>query len=182
LLARLRTGEPTPEDATKKTNLHLAYYEHDTEFIKYLKENHKSMWLYAKNMDKDKKNMEMLIHTSKHNNVPVARLDCCFGTNRIYGQNEGTACRNHFEPSIYDSHTDICVGARVAISKVNYLPEIGLYNGAIGTAVEIVYQDKPEGPNNKEHNHLPDYVVVDIPNLKLPPGIPPWDELHKTVR
>jgi hypothetical protein len=65
---------------------------------------------------------------------------------------------------------------------VNYLPEIGLYNGAIGTAVEIVYQDKPEGPNDKEHNHLPDYVVVDIPNLKLPPGIPPWDKLHKTVR
>ncbi len=81
----------------------------------------------------------MLIHTSKHNNAPVARLDCCFGTNRIYGQNECTACRNYFEPSIYDSHTDICVGDRVAISKVNYLPEIGLYNGAIGTAVEIVY-------------------------------------------
>ncbi len=55
LLARLCTGEPTPEDATKITNLHLAYYEHITEFIKYLKENHKSMWLYAKNMDKDKK-------------------------------------------------------------------------------------------------------------------------------
>ena len=55
LLARLRTEEPTPEDATKITILHLAYYEHDTEFIKYLKENHKSMWLYAKNMDKDKK-------------------------------------------------------------------------------------------------------------------------------
>ncbi len=54
LLARLRTGEPTPEDATKITNLHLDY-EHDTEFIKYLKENHKLMWLYAKNLDKDKK-------------------------------------------------------------------------------------------------------------------------------
>jgi hypothetical protein len=86
LLARLRAGKPTLEDATKITNLHLAYYEHDTEFIKYLKEYHKSMWLYAKNMDKDKANMEMLIHTSKHNNVPVARLDCCFGKNRIYGQ------------------------------------------------------------------------------------------------
>ncbi len=55
LLARHRTGEPTPEDTTKITNLHLAYYEHDTEFIKYLKDNHKSMWLYAKNIDKDKK-------------------------------------------------------------------------------------------------------------------------------
>jgi hypothetical protein len=58
---------------------------------------------------------------------------------------------------------------------------VGLYNGAIGTVVEIIYQGKPVGPNNKEHNHLPDYMVVDFPNSKLPTGIPPWDELHKTV-
>jgi hypothetical protein len=51
---------------------------------------------------------------------------------------------------------------------VNILPEIGVYNGAIGTFVEIVYENRPEGPNDKEHYHLPDYVVVDYPNLKLP--------------
>ncbi len=62
---------------------------------------------------------------------------------------------------------DICVGARVAISYVNILPEIRLYNGAIGTVVEIVYQHRPEGPNDKEHNHLPDYVIVNFLNLKL---------------
>jgi hypothetical protein len=69
----------------------------------------------------------------------------------------------------------------VTISNVNILPEIGLYNGAIGTIVKIVYQDRPEGPNNKEHDNLPDYVVVNFPNLKLPAGILPWDQLHKTV-
>jgi hypothetical protein len=69
----------------------------------------------------------------------------------------------------------------VAISNVNILPELALYNGAIGTVVKIVYQNRPEGPNDKEHNHLPDYVVVDFPNLKLPAGIPPWDKLHETV-
>ncbi len=41
----------------------------------------------------------------------------------------------------YLKHTDICVGARVAISTVNFLPEVGLYNGVIGNVVEIVYQD-----------------------------------------
>ena len=82
---------------------------------------------------------------------------------------------------MYDKSTDICVGARVAISNVNILPEVGLYNGAIGTVVEIVYNNRPEGPNDKEHYHLPDYVVVDFPNLKLPDGIPPWDKNHKTV-
>ncbi len=67
------------------------------------------------------------------------------------------------------------------ISNVNILPEIGLYNRAIGTVVKIVYQDRPEGPNNKENNHLPDYMVVNFSNLKLPAGIPPWDELHEMV-
>ncbi len=67
----------------------------------------------------------------------------------------------------------------MVISNVNILPEIGLKNGAIGTVVKIVYQDRPEGPNNKEHNNLPDYVVVNFPNLRLSAGIPPWDELHE---
>ena len=45
----------------------------------------------------------------------------------------------------------------------------------------FVHNNRPEGPLDKEHYHLPDYVVVDFPNLKLPPGIPPWDPYHKTV-
>jgi hypothetical protein len=125
------------------------------------------MWIYAKNTDKDKTNMDMLIHTSKNNRVSVARLDCCFETNWQSGQQERTACINHFDARSYDSHTDICVGARVAKSNVNILPEVRLYNGAIGAVVEIIYQGKPVGPNNKEHNHLPDYMVVDFSNLKL---------------
>ncbi len=48
----------------------------------------------------------------------------------------------------YLQHTEICVGARVAISTVNFLPEVGLYNGVIGNVVEIVYQDRPVGPND----------------------------------
>jgi hypothetical protein len=134
-------------------------------------------------MDKDKINMDMLIQTSKKNKVPVARLDCHFETNRIArtSHQQPTACINHFDARTYVSHTDICVGARVAILNVNILPEIGLYVRAIGTVVKIVYQDRPEGPNDKEHNHLPDSMVVNFPNLKLPAGILPWDKLHKTV-
>jgi hypothetical protein len=94
------------------------------------------MWIYAKNTDKeDKTNMDMIIHTSKNNNVPVARLDCCFGTNWQSGQQKHTACTNHFDARSYDSHTDVCVGSRVAISNVNILPEVGLYNGAKGTVI-----------------------------------------------
>ena len=63
----------------------------------------------------------------------------------------------------------------------NILPCAGLYNGSIGTVIEIVYRDDPIGPNDKQHNHLPDYVVVDFPHLKLPSYIEPWDKLHPTV-
>jgi hypothetical protein len=127
--------------------------------------------------------MDMLIQISKKNKVPVARLDCHFETNQLSrsSHQEPTACINHVDARTYHSHTDICVGARVAISNVNILPEIGFYNRAIGTVAEIVYQDRPEGPNDKEHNHLPDYMVVNFPNLKLLAGILPWDELHHTV-
>jgi hypothetical protein len=83
LLARLRVGESTTEDAQQITDLHLAYYEHDTTFMTNLKPVPKTMWLYAKNMDKDKTNMDMLIQTSKKNTVPLARLECHFETKRI---------------------------------------------------------------------------------------------------
>ncbi len=64
-------------------------------------------------------------------------------------------------------------------ATVNFLPVVGLYNGAIGNVVEIVYQDRPVGPNNKQHYHLPDYIVINIPHLKLTSNIA--DNLHKTV-
>jgi hypothetical protein len=88
-------------------------------------------------------------------------------------------CATVILTKILTTNTDICVGARVAISNVNFLPEIGLYNRAIGDVIEIVCNDRPVGPNDKQHYHLPNYVVVDFPNLWLPTNIAPWDELHK---
>ncbi len=74
-------------------------------------------------------------------------------------------CYSHFDQNSYDQHTDIRIGARVAISTVTFLSEIGLYNGAIGDVIEIVYNDRSVGPNDKQHYHLPNYVVVNFPNL-----------------
>jgi hypothetical protein len=140
------------------------------------------MWLYARNAEKEHKNQEMLVYTSKKMSVvPVARLDCTYDTKRLSEDKERTVCYSHFDQNSYDKHTDICVGAKVAISNVNFLPEIGLYNRAIGDVIEIVYNNRPVGPNNKQHYHLPNYVVVNFPNLRLPTNIAPWDELHKTV-
>jgi hypothetical protein len=180
LLGRLRIGEPIHDDAEKLSNLHLVYY--DEGFKSYLENKDKTMWLFVKNAYKDLKNQEMLIHTSKHKNNPIGRLDCTYDTKRLTKEKrQSWACSRHFNMAKYLKHTDICVGARVAISTVNLLPEVGLYNGVIGNVVEIVYQDRPVGPNDKQHYHLPDYVVVGLPHLKLPSNIAPWDKLRKTV-
>jgi hypothetical protein len=87
--------------------------------------------------------------------VPVARLDCTYDTKRLSGDKEQTVCYSHLNQNSDDKHTDICIGAKVAISNVNFLPETRLYNGAIGDIIEIVYYNRPVGPNDKQHYHLP---------------------------
>jgi hypothetical protein len=47
LLGRLRTGEPIERDAKIISNLHIGLYESDIAFMDYLKNNKKTMWLYA---------------------------------------------------------------------------------------------------------------------------------------
>jgi hypothetical protein len=126
LLGRLRTGEPTQRDAEIISNLHVGLYESDIAFMDYLKNNKKTMWLYAQNAEKELKNQETLVYTSKKISVPVARLDCTYDTKRLSGDKEQMVCYSHFDQNSYDHHTDICIGARVAISNVNFLPEIGL--------------------------------------------------------
>ncbi len=79
LLGRLGTGEPTQQDAEIISNLHIGLYESDIAFMVYLKNNKRTMWLYAQNAEKELKNQEMLVYTSKKMSEPVARLDCvCF--------------------------------------------------------------------------------------------------------
>ncbi len=51
LLGRLRIGEPTRKNAKKLSNLHMIYY--DENFKSYLENNDKTMWLFAKNANKD---------------------------------------------------------------------------------------------------------------------------------
>ena len=89
--------------------------------------------------------------------------------------------KHHFRSLNIPPSTDLCVHAKVAIGGVNLLPEVGLYNGARGELVDFNYGTRMAGPNNKHEDHLPAYTVVDIPHLKLPSYIEPWDKLHPTV-
>ncbi len=47
LLGRLRTGEPTEQDADIILNLRIGLHESDIAFMDYLKNKKKTMWLYT---------------------------------------------------------------------------------------------------------------------------------------
>ena len=156
-----------------------------TRLIKNSKTRYKittrTTWIFSNNNGVRKKNVDKLVEISKRNKLPVARLNCWYDTNKKQSGNERLAYTSHFDSKCYKSQTDLCIGAQVALRNWNILPCEGLYNGSIGTVIEIVYKKNLIGPNYKQHNHLPDYVVVDFPHLKLPPYIEPWDKLHPTV-
>jgi hypothetical protein len=97
LLGRVHTGEPTEQDAEIISNLHIGLYESDIAFMNYLKNNKKTMWLYAQNAEKEHKNQEMPVHTSKKMSVRVARLDCTYDTKRLSGDKEQTVCYRYFD-------------------------------------------------------------------------------------
>ena len=69
--------------------------------------------------------------------------------------------------------TGICVGVHVAISGINIVPEVGLYNSAQCKVINIVYTTS-KGPNNKLHYYLPKYVVFDFSGLQ-------FTKLHKSL-
>ncbi len=75
--------------------------------------------------------------------------------------------------------TNLCIGATVAISGINIVPEIGLYNDTRGTIIDFIYTDIC-GPNNQHGPHLTESVVVDFPGLKLG-NAEPWDRKNPLV-
>ena len=116
---------------------------------------------------------------SKH---PVARLKAHWICSRQQVHGQAVASMSHFDTTSLVKQTDLCVGAKVAISGINYVPQLGLYNGARGTLVDIVY-DEGQTPNSKQNYHLPKYVVVDFPGLDLKGGkYDCWDKENPTVR
>ncbi len=182
LLARVRKGDTTHDDATRLMKLHTVFHRNNSTFKQEVEGHDRTMFLFSNNIDVRKKNVDKLVETSKSNKVPVARLDCWYDTNKQQNvAKERRIFQSHFDATCYKRQTDLCIGARVALRNWNILPCAGLYNGSIGRVVEIVYRNNPVGPNDKQHNHLPDYVVVDFPHLTLPPYIEPWDKLHPTV-
>ncbi len=113
-------------------------------------------------------NNKMIEITSKSN--PLACLKC-----QTIGCN-GKFKRKHFDDSS-PLKTYICVGYRVAIKGKKFQPTWGLYNGAIGTVIEIVFHED----KNPNFGHLPAYVSVEFPSYSPPPSIPQFHPENEKV-
>ena len=176
LLDRMRIGEQTEEDAMRLMRLHVRHYP--AKFVDDISNDPKTLFAFATQQERHKKNMEMLIKTQKKNKQPIARLNC------IYQSNKGrTVNASHLRGKNTIFKLDICVGAQVCLEIANINPNAGLYVGSIGRVVEIVYGDgHTVGPNGDKTvlSHLPKYIVVDFPQFKPPQGIEPWDRNNPT--
>ena len=181
LLERLRTGNPSEDDADKIFSLHLSQIK-GTDFKKKLQDHPKTKFLYALNKDVDAKNRQCLIAKSRELKVPVARLRSKWSTCRKQtGKGKvPQPAPTHFDNGTVVPFSDVCVGAKVSIDTVNFEPRWGLFNGVTGVIVDFVY-DTITGPNELDKPVLPRYVIVDIPNFKPPPNVMPWDVLNPTV-
>lgn len=180
LLKKLRIGELDDDGAERLMKQNL--FNFNVEDKARIENDPKTVWLFTTNAGKNDKNLQKLVHLSNQSKNPIACLSCDWISNRTQTCGVASVVQSHFR-GINNTvkKTNLCVGAPVALQGINIVPELGLYNGARGIVMDIVY-DTMEGPNNKHLNHLPRYVVVEFPGLKLPDHIKPWDSLHPTVR
>jgi hypothetical protein len=81
----------------------------------------------------------------------------------------------HMEDISFPLINAIAIGACVML-LTNFVVEEYLFNGSIGTIVDIVYEHA-EGPRTK--GALPLYVVVDFPHCRIPEDMA-WDQSHPT--
>lgn len=175
ILERLRIGTSTDDDVSTLMKRSLGHF--DPSAKARVENLPNTVWLFTCNWQKDIKNTEKLVHLSNSTQTPIARLRCQWHTNRCYSNR--TVIRSHFKKNTVVLRGDICVGASVALSGINIVPEVGLYNGARGNVVDIKY-DSVVGPNDKHGDFLPKYVVVDFPGLRLG-NAKPWDCDNPTV-
>ena len=180
ILERLRIGESTDKDADRLMKQGLHHHRTcNAAWVEQIEKDPATIFLYTQNFEKNVKNREKLVQLSRTDNTPVARLQCKWKTNKNQGQGRTRVFKSHFTTKRMVLETDLCVGATVALSGINIVPEAGLYNGARGTLIDFIY-DNPCGPNDKHGDHLPGCVIVDFPGLKLG-AAEPWDKLNPTV-
>ena len=138
--------------------------------IKQIEEiKQKATYIFANRRNMEEHNREQLKqqHSTKN---PIARL---LATTSSRGKQYRGRAKCMKNESSVEPILNICRGARVQISGKNFEPDWGLYNGAVGTVVEIVFNEN----ENPLDGTLPQYILVDFPQYRGPSWIsekPTW--------
>ncbi len=146
---RIREGKPIDEDYTTLESLN--FYSLTTTLQHMIEKNPTTMHLFATRKKCYDFNLMNLFNDHSDDN-PVAIIKSKLS--KYYKKNDDSV------PKI----TTLCREAKVSIKGRNFCPKNGLFNGAIGTVVEIVY-NQGESPNT---GHFPQYVLVDFPTYSGP--------------
>ena len=118
------------------------------------------LFAYREPMNRFNKTSLKIINNAMN---PVAKL------RPVYTKTSNPNIRSnskHFRNKDGDSiePTLIARGCKVELKGRNISPQLGLYNGAMGLVIDIVYNSN-ESPNS---GHLPKYVLVQFPNYTGP--------------
>ena len=155
------------EDAEYLCSLHI---DNKHRFNQQEKEQIKkdALFLFARVEDKNTHNFYALKEINTLDN-PVAKIEAETRRNK-----DDVRIRNmgHYDIDRTPAMIHIARNSLVQLTGVNLCPKWGLYHGARGKVLDIVYH-----PNNSPPEDLPLYVLVDFPQYCGPPFI----EGHPTV-
>lgn len=154
LLKKLRVGEPDIENVETVMSLHLNNNNFSFEQVEEIKQ--KATFIFANRKYMEEHNREKLRdqHSTKN---PVARIQTTTVKNGVRYKGVTKCFKKDYD---IDPILNICRGAKVQISGKNFEPDWGLFNGAVGSVKEIVY-------NTDGHpldGTLPKYVIVHFPH------------------
>jgi hypothetical protein len=155
----LRTEEGLDESQVEQLlSLKIDNPKLSSERRKYVED--KGIWVFYKRRDCASHNKKMLKKIHSKNN-PVAR---------IYAKVTQGRGKHFKKREQSDRNFDAAIGCRVAVDPDNLCALIGLYHGALGTIIEIVYAHG-QSPNAKQ---FPLYIVVEMDRYTGPV----WDKKH----
>jgi hypothetical protein len=165
ILERLRLGWMNERDEAQLRVLTLDGDHYTSKEIKDISEG--ALHLFARHQAKNAYNEQKLHETVTETN-PLAVIRCIDETAATNAKSKSTHLNNTFDMR----KTILFRDAMVETTKVNIEPNWGLFNGAIGTVVDIIFREG-EHPNE---GHLLTVVIVDLKHNRGPI----WDNDNPT--
>lgn len=163
MLHTMRTADGlTPTQASSLLTFNIQNTQISLQRKQFLKQN--AIWIFHSNAKVDEHNMNMMKTVVNHDN-PVC--NCMGNFSPASKEPKKVANRRHFKfTELKKINSTLARGARVALDR-NLWDHMGLYNGAMGTVIDIRF-DTDKSPLR---NDLPAYVIVDFDDYNGPS----WD-------